>query len=78
MAHLIANTFIQLLLKDIPTSPLVGKKCPMAIVSKPESYSKESLQNDIFWTDTKELFNSYFTFFSVEDCYLNLSADIVE
>ncbi len=56
MAHLIANTFIQLLWKDIPTSSVVGKKCLMAIVSKPESNDKESLHRNFFWTDIKEIF----------------------
>ncbi len=49
----------------------------MAIVSKSENNGKEHLHSNFFWTDVKEIFN-YFTFFSVEECYLDLSADIVE
>jgi hypothetical protein len=58
MAHLIANTFIRLLWKDIPTSPLVGKKCPMTTVSKSESNDKEFLHGSFFWTDVKEIITS--------------------
>jgi hypothetical protein len=78
MAHLIANTFIQLLRKDIQTSPVVGKKQqPMAIASKSERNDKESLNSNFFCGDVKNIFY-YFTFFSEEECYFDLSADIVE
>jgi hypothetical protein len=49
----------------------------MAVVGKSESDDKISLHSNFFWTDVKEVFN-YFTFFPDEECYLNLSADIVE
>jgi hypothetical protein len=78
MAHLIlANTFIWLLRKDVPTLPMVGKKRPMATVGKSESNDKASLQSNFFWTDFKEIFY-YFTLLSVEECYLNLSAHTVD
>ena len=60
MAHLIANTFIRLSWKDIPTSPVVGKKSSMTIFSKSESNYKESLHSNFFWTDVKDIFY-YFT-----------------
>jgi hypothetical protein len=49
----------------------------MANVGKSESDDKEPLHNNFFWTYVKEIFD-YFTFFSGEECYLNLSANIVE
>ena len=48
----------------------------MAIVSKTESNDNEYLHTNFFWTGVKKIFN-YFTFFSEEECYLNLSAEIV-
>ncbi len=60
MAHLIAATFIRLLQKDIPTSPVVGKKWHMTIVSKAEGNDNEPLHSNFFWTDAKEIFY-YFT-----------------
>jgi hypothetical protein len=77
MAYLIANTVIELSRKDFPTSPVVREKWPMAIVSKSESNEKESLHNNFSWTDIKKILN-YFTFFFDKECYLNLSADVVE
>ncbi len=53
MAHLKANTFIWLLWKDIPTSPVVGKKWPMTIASKSESNDKVSVHSNFFKTDAK-------------------------
>jgi hypothetical protein len=49
----------------------------MAIVSKPESNVNKSLCSSFFRTDIKEIFY-YFAFFSVEESYLNLSADIAK
>ena len=77
MAHLIAITFDRLSWKDILTSPVVWKKWTMTVDSKSESNDKESLHRIFFWTDVKEIFY-YLIFFSVEECFLNLSADIVE
>ncbi len=59
MAHLMANTVIQLLQKDIPTSPIVGEKWPMIIVSKSESNDKESLHSNLFWSDVKEIWYNF-------------------
>jgi hypothetical protein len=56
---------------------MVGKKWPMADVCKSKNDHKEPMHSNFIWTDIKEIFN-YFTFFSEEECYLNLSADIVE
>jgi hypothetical protein len=54
-----------------------GEEMTMTIVSKSESNDKVSLHSSFFWTDIKEIFY-YFTFFSLKECYLNLSIDIVE
>jgi hypothetical protein len=59
MAHLIANTVIRLLWKDILTSPVVGKKRPMTIVSKSKSNDKVSLHSNFFWTDFQEIFYDF-------------------
>ncbi len=44
-----------LLRKDTPTSPVVGRKWPMAVVGKSESDTKEYLDNHFSWSDDREI-----------------------
>ncbi len=59
MAHLIAITFIWLSWKDILTSPMLGEKLLMAIVSKSERNDRESLCSYFFWAEIKEIITSH-------------------
>jgi hypothetical protein len=63
MAHLIANTFIRLSWKDIPTSLVVGKKWPTTFISFGQT-SKKYFITSHCW-ETKHI-----------DCYLHRGTSI--
>ncbi len=76
-ANVVADTFSQLSRKDTLASSAVGKKWPAEYIIDKDDVDETLLDNYFSWTDNREIFE-HFKCLPDKECYLNLSADIVE
>jgi hypothetical protein len=63
--------------ESTPASPAAGKKRPTEYIIDKDDVNETPLDNYFSWTDAREMFECY-AYLPDKECYLNLSADIVE
>jgi hypothetical protein len=67
-ANVVVDTFSQLLWKDTPTSPVVGKKQPAEHSINENDVDETPLDNYFSWVDDREMFEC-FKCLPDEECY---------
>jgi hypothetical protein len=76
-ANVVADTFSQLLQKDTPVSPTVGKKRPAEHSINEDDVNETPLDNYFSWVDDREMFECL-KCLPDDECYLNLPDNMVD